>query len=141
MNETLDQHGAHSPPMPPSGWRHAAHSGGKGGSSTTPRPARPDCARRAKPGPGAAGVPDAGSGGEEPRFVADVEALPFASGALDLVVSAFALQTVNDLPGVLIQIRRALKPDGLFLAALLGGETLAELRESLAVAESELTGG
>jgi SAM-dependent methyltransferase len=75
------------------------------------------------------------------RVVADVEVLPFANGALDLVVSAFALQTVNDLPGVLIQIRRALKPDGLFLAALLGGDTLAELRESFAVAEAELTGG
>ena len=50
-------------------------------------------------------------------------------------------ETVNDLPGVLIQIRRALKPDGLFLAALLGGDTLTELRESFAVAESELTGG
>jgi len=63
--------------------------------------------------------------------VADVEPLPFASGALDLVVSAFALQTVNDLPGVLIQIRRALKPDGLFLAALLGGDTLAEFAREL----------
>ncbi len=82
---------------------------------------------------------DAGEGGL--RVVADVEALPFADGALDLVVSAFALQTVNDLPGVLIQIRRALKPDGLFLAALLGGDTLAELRESFAVAETELEGG
>jgi SAM-dependent methyltransferase len=75
------------------------------------------------------------------RVVADLEALPFAAGSLDLVVSAFALQTVDDLPGVLIQIRRALKPDGLLLAALLGGDTLAELRESFAVAESELTGG
>ncbi len=75
------------------------------------------------------------------RIVADVEALPFAGGALDLVVSAFALETVNDLPGVLIQIRRALKPDGLFLAAMLGGDTLTELRESFAVAETELTGG
>jgi SAM-dependent methyltransferase len=84
---------------------------------------------------------DGDAGQRELRVVADVEALPFASGALDLVVSAFALQTVNDLPGVLIQIRRALKPDGLFLAALLGGDTLAELRESFAVAESELTGG
>jgi SAM-dependent methyltransferase len=75
------------------------------------------------------------------RVVADLEALPFAAGSLDLVVSALALQTVDDLPGVLIQIRRALKPDGLLLAALLGGDTLAELRESFAVAESELTGG
>jgi len=72
---------------------------------------------------------------------ADVEALPFAGGSLDLVVSAFALETANDLPGVLIQVRRALKPDGLFLAAMLGGDTLTELRESFAVAESELAGG
>jgi SAM-dependent methyltransferase len=77
-----------------------------------------------------------------PAFdVADIEALPFGAASLDLVVSAFALQTVDDLPGTLIQIRRALKPDGLLLAALLGGETLTELRESFAVAESELTGG
>jgi SAM-dependent methyltransferase len=76
-----------------------------------------------------------------PRVVADLEALPFAAASLDLVVSAFALQTVDDLPGSLIQIRRALKPDGLLLAALLGGDTLTELRESFAVAESELTGG
>jgi SAM-dependent methyltransferase len=75
------------------------------------------------------------------RVVADLEALPFAAGSLDLVVSALALQAVDDLPGVLIQVRRALKPDGLMLAALLGGDTLAELRESFAVAESELTGG
>ena len=75
------------------------------------------------------------------RVVADPEALPFAAGSLDLVVSAFALQAVDDLPGALIQIRRALKPDGLLLAALLGGDTLNELRESFAVAESEVTGG
>ena len=75
------------------------------------------------------------------RVVADPEALPFAAESLDLVVSAFALQTVDDLPGALIQVRRALKPDGLLLAALLGGDTLMELRESFAVAESEVTGG
>ena len=56
-------------------------------------------------------------------------------------VSALALQFVNDLPGTLVQIRRALKPDGLFLAALLGGETLTELRQSFAAAESEIEGG
>jgi SAM-dependent methyltransferase len=82
-----------------------------------------------------------GAGAAPLRVVADLEALPFAAESLDLVVSAFALQTVDDLPGVLIQINRALKPDGLFLAALLGGDTLTELRESFAVAESELTGG
>jgi SAM-dependent methyltransferase len=75
------------------------------------------------------------------RVAADEEALPFADHTLDLVVSALSLQAVNDLPGVLVQVRRALKPDGLFLAALLGGDTLAELRQSFAMAESELDGG
>jgi SAM-dependent methyltransferase len=72
---------------------------------------------------------------------ADEEALPFRDNALDLVVSALALQFVNDLPGVLVQIRRALKPDGLFLAALMGGDTLTELRQSFAAAETEVEGG
>ena len=72
---------------------------------------------------------------------ADDEALPFRDGSLDLVVSALALQFVNDLPGALVQIRRALKSDGLFLAALLGGDTLTELRQSFAAAEAELEGG
>jgi SAM-dependent methyltransferase len=76
-----------------------------------------------------------------PRVAADEEALPFAAGALDLVVSALALQFVNDLPGTLIQIRRALKPDGLLLAALIGGDSLSELREAFAAAESETEGG
>lgn len=77
-----------------------------------------------------------------PLFVvADEEALPFREGAFELVVSALSLQFVNDLPGALVQIRRALRPDGLFLAALLGGETLTELRQSFAAAESEVEGG
>jgi SAM-dependent methyltransferase len=76
-----------------------------------------------------------------PRVAADEEALPFADGSLDLVVSALALQWVNDLPGTLIQIRRALKPDGLLLAAMLGGDSLMELREAFAAAESEIEGG
>jgi SAM-dependent methyltransferase len=77
-----------------------------------------------------------------PPFVfADDETLPFGDGTLDLVVSALALHAVNDLPGVLIQIRRALKPDGLFVAALLGGDTLTELRQSFAAAESDIEGG
>ena len=75
------------------------------------------------------------------HVAADEEALPFADGALDLVVSALALQFVNDLPGTLIQIRRALKPDGLLLAALIGGDSLTELREAFAQAESEVEGG
>jgi SAM-dependent methyltransferase len=73
--------------------------------------------------------------------VADEETLPLRDGSLDLVVSALALQFANDLPGALVQIRRALKPDGLFLAALLGGETLTELRQSFAAAEAEVEGG
>jgi SAM-dependent methyltransferase len=76
-----------------------------------------------------------------PSVVADLEALPFRDGSLDLAVSALALQFVNDLPGTLVQVRRALKPDGLFLAALIGGDSLAELRESFAAAEAELEGG
>ncbi len=76
-----------------------------------------------------------------PRVAADEEALPFANGSLDLVVSALALQFVNDLPGTLIQVRRALKPDGLLLAALIGGDSLSELREAFTSAESEIEGG
>lgn len=71
----------------------------------------------------------------------DEEALPIEPASLDLVVSSLALQFVNDLPGVLAQIRRALQPDGLFLAAMIGGETLTELRQSFAAAESEVEGG
>jgi SAM-dependent methyltransferase len=78
---------------------------------------------------------------QQKTIAADEEALPFRDGSLDLIVSGLALQFVNDLPGVLVQIRRALKPDGLLLAALLGGETLTELRQSFAAAESELEGG
>jgi SAM-dependent methyltransferase len=84
-------------------------------------------------------MPDAARG--EIVVAADEEALPFGDATLDLVVSALALQFVNDLPGVLVQIRRALKPDGLLLAALLGGETLTELRQSFAEAESDIEGG
>jgi SAM-dependent methyltransferase len=76
-----------------------------------------------------------------PFVIADEEALPFRDATFDVVVSALALQFVNDLPGTLLQVRRALKPDGLFLAAFAGGETLTELRQSFAVAESEIEGG
>jgi SAM-dependent methyltransferase len=69
------------------------------------------------------------------------EVLPFQPESLDLMVSALALQFVNDLPGVLAQIRRALKPDGLLLAAMVGGDTLTELRQSFAAAETECEGG
>ena len=73
--------------------------------------------------------------------VGDIERLPAAEGRLDLAVSLLAMQTVNDLPGTLIQMRRALKPDGLLMAAFLGGDTLTELRQSLTIAESEVLGG
>ena len=73
--------------------------------------------------------------------VGDEEALPFGAASLDLVVSALSLHWVNDLPGALLQIRRALKPDGLFLAAMLGGDTLRELRQALAEAELAEEGG
>ncbi len=74
-------------------------------------------------------------------IVADAEALPLGQACADCIVSLLALQGVNDLPGALAQIRRALKPDGLFMACLLGGGTLAELRQSLLAAEAALTGG
>ena len=69
------------------------------------------------------------------------EPLSLQTESLDLVVSALAFQFVNDLPGVLAQIRRALRPDGLLLAAMLGGDTLSELRKCFAAAEAELEGG
>jgi SAM-dependent methyltransferase len=77
----------------------------------------------------------------KPFVIADEEALPFRDASLDLVVSGLALHFANDVPGVLAQIRRALKPDGLFVAALLGAETLTELRQAFAEAESEVEGG
>jgi SAM-dependent methyltransferase len=76
-----------------------------------------------------------------PRLVADEERLPFAAASLDLVVSTLGLHWTNDVVGALIQIRRALKPDSLFVGALLGGVTLTELRQSLVAAEAEVLGG
>src|SRR6516164_4674322 len=70
-----------------------------------------------------------------------VEELRLSKGSLDLALSALAFQFVNDLPGVLAQIRRALKPDGLLLAAMIGGDSLSELRQSFAAAEAECEGG
>ena len=69
------------------------------------------------------------------------EVLPLPPQSLDLAVSALAFQFVNDLPGVLAQIRRALRPDGLLLAALAGGDSLTELRQSFAAAEAECESG
>ena len=74
-------------------------------------------------------------------LVGDEERLPIGPESIDLAVSLLALQSVNDLPGALLQIRRALKPDGLLLACLFGGDTLTELRQAFAAAESEREGG
>lgn len=74
-------------------------------------------------------------------IVLDDEALPFADGTFDLVVSALALQFANDLPGALIEARRVLRPDGLFLGVLAGGDSLSELRTAFVEAESRLSGG
>jgi NADH dehydrogenase [ubiquinone] 1 alpha subcomplex assembly factor 5 len=76
-----------------------------------------------------------------PHLVAEPEALPFALGSFDLVLSNLMLHWTNDLPGALLQLRQALKPDGLLLASLCGGETLTALRQSLIEAESEIEGG
>jgi SAM-dependent methyltransferase len=80
-------------------------------------------------------------GGAGASVVADEETLPFAPESFDLVTSALALHAVNDLPGALVQIRRALAPGGLFLAAMLGGNSLAELRRAFAAGEVETCGG
>jgi SAM-dependent methyltransferase len=73
--------------------------------------------------------------------VEQTEPLALPAQSLDLAVSALAFQFVNDLPGLLAQIRRGLRPDGLLLAAMIGGDTLTELRQSFAAAEAELEGG
>jgi SAM-dependent methyltransferase len=67
--------------------------------------------------------------------------VPFEPASLDLAVSLLSLQAMNDIPGMLIQIRRALRPDGLFMAAIVGGDSLNELRTAFADAESEVEGG
>jgi NADH dehydrogenase [ubiquinone] 1 alpha subcomplex assembly factor 5 len=82
-----------------------------------------------------------GQGGYPLCVAADEEFLPFAAESFDLIVSNLSLHWVNDLPGALAQINMALKPDGLFLATLLGGSTLHELRACLLEAELAITGG
>lgn len=84
---------------------------------------------------------DASFLGEGLAVVADEEALPLRDNSVDLIVSTLSLHLTNDTPGALVQARRALKPDGLMLAALLGGDSLVELRAALVAAESELYGG
>ncbi|NDV88690.1 methyltransferase domain-containing protein [Aurantimonas aggregata] len=79
--------------------------------------------------------------GPDLAALGDEEALPLAEASVDLVVSTLSLHLTNDTPGVLVQCRRALRPDGLFLCGFLGGDTLSELRASLFAAEAELMGG
>lgn len=76
-----------------------------------------------------------------PRQAISDDPLGLAASSHDLIVSNLHMHWVNDLPGMLVQLNQALKPDGLFLAALFGGETLTELRHSLLAAESEIIGG
>jgi len=85
--------------------------------------------------------PDMAASGSGPRLAMDEEALPFGEASLDLVFSNLALHWTNDLPGALAQIRRALRPDGLLLAAMIGGDSLIELRGVMAEAEATVTGG
>jgi SAM-dependent methyltransferase len=75
------------------------------------------------------------------RLAADEELIPFAQNSFDLVLSLGSLHWVNDLPGALVQIQRILKPDGLFLAMMPGGQTLRELRDSFEQAEMAAKGG
>ncbi len=79
--------------------------------------------------------------GQAAAVVADEEFLPFAPGSFDLVVASLSLHWVNDLPGALIQLRRALRPDGLLLASMPAVGSLGELRLALAEAEAELSAG
>lgn len=76
-----------------------------------------------------------------PQIIGTEELLPFASESLNLAISALTLQHLNDLPGALIQLKRTLKPDGLFIGAFLGGDTLCELRDALLSAELDVRSG
>lgn len=86
-------------------------------------------------------ISESAGAGRWTSLVGDEERQPFAPGSFDLIVSCLSLHTVNDLPGALVQARRALSPDGLFQCCLLGGGTLNELRAALSIAESEIVGG
>jgi NADH dehydrogenase [ubiquinone] 1 alpha subcomplex assembly factor 5 len=77
----------------------------------------------------------------ERRAISTLESLPLEEASIDCVISNLALHWINDLPGIMVQINRCLVPDGLFLAAILGGDTLYELRGSIQLAEQERKGG
>jgi SAM-dependent methyltransferase len=100
-----------------------------------------DAADVGTPGPYAYEVLSARAGGRTTLRVDDVEHPRLEPQSLDLVVSLHALHFVDDLPGALIQLRQALRPDGLLIAALAGGDTLTELRQALTIAESDIAGG
>jgi SAM-dependent methyltransferase len=110
-------------------------SPGPHGASAVVAAGQADCTIRLAPTEASLGT------GDFLPAVGDIERLPIADGRLDLAVSLLALQTVNDLPGALVQMRRALKGDGFLIAAMIGGETLTELRQSLTIAESEILAG
>ncbi|HEY3622417.1 MAG TPA: methyltransferase domain-containing protein [Roseiarcus sp.] len=110
-------------------------SPGPHGAATLAAAGQADCVIRVAPTEASLGT------GDFLPAVGDLERLPAADGRLDLAVSLLALQTVNDLPGALVQMRRALKDDGLLIVAMIGGETMTELRQSLTIAESEILGG
>lgn len=76
-----------------------------------------------------------------PHMIATEEHVPLAPESINLAISPLTLQFANDLPGALIQLKRSLKPDGLFIAAFLGGDTLIELRDALLSAETDIRGG
>ncbi|MBC7770197.1 MAG: methyltransferase domain-containing protein [Phycisphaerales bacterium] len=116
----------------PRRFEHALALGG-GGLFSAELSSRPELAARI----GAVIEADVASGDVE----LDPERLPFAPESFDLIVSPLALHWANDLPGAFIQFRQALKPDGLLLASMFGGDTLTELRLALIQAESELIGG
>jgi NADH dehydrogenase [ubiquinone] 1 alpha subcomplex assembly factor 5 len=111
--------------------------GARGGGLARALAARPGTDRVVAAEPAAAFL----AGPPDPRIAADPELLPFRDASFDLVASNLALHWVGDLPGALVQLRRALKPDGLLLAAMLGGQTLAELRTVLFEAELAEDGG
>lgn len=112
----------------------ALHCGVEDGARLLRAPAKVDNVLR---------VEDAGLAASPGKDViaAENETLPLAAESLDLAVSLYALHEINDVPGMLVQIRRALRPDGLFLGCLAGAGTLGELRESLLAAETTLRGG
>ncbi len=120
----------------------ALEIGGRGGELTTLLDGHGGIGKLIQCAPDG-GMADEAAGGVTPDggVAAEADAVPLAESRFDLAISSFALHWINDLPGALLRIRRALKPDGLFLAAMPGGATLCELRAALTEAEVEVLGG